>query len=127
MLLDTPAIPIALARTHYKIDLRDVEDKLVKTFHLPREGPLGERAFAPDFVTEMLDYFARGYEFHGTKNRVKYIKPGAPRAALKPVEVNRWVAVFQFCWRTGGTYEEMGGAATYWPWTSPPKEIFVNS
>lgn len=85
MQLTAEQIPIALGRTTHPIDLRD---------------ETGARIARLTTGSELLMYLERGYQFHGTKRRVRYIAPGEPLAApLLGLTINRWVARYVRCWR----------------------------
>lgn len=67
-ILQDSVITIALNRTQKPISLLDGDSKFVQV--LSRE--------------EIDEYLARGYEAHGTKRCLRYLRPPAPRQPTRP-------------------------------------------
>lgn len=68
-LLSGPAIVAALLLTDKPINLRDAAGELVATFQ-PGD--------------DIASYIEAGYEVHGTARRVRYLRPGGPKAKIRP-------------------------------------------
>lgn len=87
MLLIGQSALIALQRTKNPIALRDAEGARVATLNT---------------WEDIIPYLERGYDLFGSKRRAQYFAPPEPRAAIKAVEMNPWVAKFITCWRNSG-------------------------
>ena len=78
MILSGSEIQIAANRTSHPIELRDINGSKVSTLD----------------PALLLEYIARGYEVHGTKRRIRYLRPAAPKDRVIPA------LPFEECWRT---------------------------
>jgi len=91
MILSGQAIQVAANRTAHPIELRD---------------PAGKRVGTLDPAL-LLDYIGRGYEVHGTKRRIRYVRPPGPKIQVRPL------LPWRDCWRTVD-------AAVAWAYTDTP-------
>lgn len=87
MILEGQLIQTAANRTAHPIELRD---------------ECGNRVSTLDPAL-LLEYIGRGYEVHGTKRRIRYLRPPGPKMQVRPA------LPFAECWLNTQ-------AACAWPW-----------
>lgn len=87
MILLGDVLTVALRRTKKPIELRDANNARIDL-----RDDVGERIVLT--ATDLTRYLDAGYEAHGDKHRVRYVKPAPPVIPVRPEMP--WLP----CWRT---------------------------